>query len=420
MKSITIICVLICVLTTAIDADRTLRKHRAHRAQHHNRIASHAHSHSHSHSHVKGTPRCRAYNDEDRDRHDDNDHAPTGSGFRICQYVDDYQLKICTEETEWSATALSLSTPLRCTLGNRPNEVVFTVWVGTYERIKIVGARDVQGPSLYPKSTWSWRAGTATDCVGFFLGVHWKTTAWTSENDYTAYATRITGCYITSEINDKAKEAAIAIFSSILGACGPVGDVLNIIFTMATTIPGVLDPKNNDIIHALAVCEIGTILHERCHTVITGYSYLQPQTVECRARTVETRVATGEYSFKGVACANHGEMNGDLFLKFYAGTCAESSDSTKRLTTTTGLLERLCDDGGAGFDYQLPDWDEGRTFDPSGGMCVAMYDSDWGNDDFLCHIEVRPVLSEGSMEFNCQWDSDTVHFTLTYELVPRR
>jgi len=117
-------------------------------------------------------------------------------------------------------------------------------------------------------------------------------------------------------------------------------------------------------------------------------------------------------------------MNGDLFFKVFSGTCADSSyphDGTpnKRLTTGKGILARVCE-GGDGFDYQLPDWDEGRTFDPSGGMCVAMYDADWGSDDYLCQVDVSPVLSEGSFELNCAWDSDTVHFTLTYELVPRR
>jgi hypothetical protein len=406
MNLITVLLLSLCVFTTAVNVDR---KHRV--AKIHHQVASHSRAHAHAHAHVKGTPHCILYTDEEKQT---DPHTPEGSGFRICQYVDHNEMKICTEETEWSATALHLTTPLKCTLGT----VVFTVWHGTYEGMKIIGAREVQGPSLYAKGTWSWRAGTATDCVGFFLGLHWKTTPWTNVADYTAYATRITGCYVSSSIQDQAKNAAIAIFSSVLGACGPVGDVLNIIFTIATQIPGVVDPKNNDILHSLAVCEIGTILHERCNTVISGYSYTSPQTLQCKEQTVSTRTAVGQYSFKGVSCANTGYMNGDLFFKIYSGTCGGAGEHNKRLTTGTGILDRVCD-GGEGFDYQLPDWSTTRTFDPSGGMCVQMFDSDIGSDDYLCQVEVSPVLSEGSFAFDCMWDSDRVQFTLNYQLVPK-
>jgi len=116
-------------------------------------------------------------------------------------------------------------------------------------------------------------------------------------------------------------------------------------------------------------------------------------------------------------------MDSDLFFKVFSGSCADSSypndpEPMKRLTTGKGLISRVCG-GGRGFDYQLPDWSTTRTFDPSGGMCVAMYDADWGEDDYLCQVDVSPVISEGSFDFDCMWDSDHVDFTMSYELVPK-
>jgi len=387
---------------------KTQKKHhdQAHRTE--------AHHLSKAAAHVKGNPWCQPYELDDEER---AKHLPSGNGFRICQYTGDFSLKICTEETEWTAADLSLSEPILCTLNN----VRFHVWSGTYQGIKIAGARDVQGPPLYRKADWSWQAGVATDCVGFFLGIQWKSRAWTSVSDYTAYSTRISSCYITSEIEDQASQAAISIISSILGACGPVGDVLNIIWTVATTLPGVFDPKNNDIVHSLAVCDIGTQLYERCATVIENYRFTSAETATCRDRTVTRRTAPGQFSFKGAGCSKDegSEMNGDLYFKIYSGSCGQATDGTLRLTTGTGILSRVCD-GGNGFDYQLPDWSRGTTFDPSGGMCMQLFDADQiGDDDFLCQVGVDPVKSEESVRFDCDWDGDKVAFTLTYQLVPR-